>query len=179
MVKALLLLFVILLYQYSSYADENAIPEDAKVVNIEAIYDQAPIIVENDLGEDKIAIATIRGKILTDGYLKSGTFDCRVVGHAAPGRVFSCGFAQVESIDGYCIFRNSDDEGLVAKLSCSTAANGIEGASCQGRLDFISGSGTFAGISGKAKLNMAQIFSTNEKFFSFSGYWTLPALLLR
>ena len=46
MVKALLLLFVILLYQYSSYADENAIPEDAKVVNIEAIYDQAPIIVE-------------------------------------------------------------------------------------------------------------------------------------
>ena len=67
MVKALLLLFVILLYQYSSYADENTIPEDEKVVNIEAIYDQAPIIVENDIGEDKIAKATSRGKILTDG----------------------------------------------------------------------------------------------------------------
>jgi len=178
-VKTLLLFFIILLYQNSVYADESTIPEDAKVVNIEAIYDQAPIIVQNDLGENTIAVATIRGRILTDGYLKSGTVDCRVVGYAAPGRIFSCGFAQVEYVDGYCIFKNTEDEGLVAKLSCSTAANGIKGASCQGKLDFLSGSGTFAGISGTAKLNMAQIFSSDEKFLSFSGFWKLPALLLR
>ena len=179
MKKYLKLIFISFFCTNYIFAEENPIPEDAKLVNVEVQYDQPPIIVENEIGEDTIAVATIRGKILTDGYLKSGTVDCRLVGHAAPGRVFSCGFAQVESVDGYCIFKNSSDEGLVAKLSCSTAANGIEGASCQGRLDFLSGSGIFAGISGKAKLNMSQVFSTDDSFLKFDGFWKLPALLLR
>ena len=179
MKKYLKLIFISFFCTNYIFAEENIIPEDAKLVNVEVQYDQPPIIVENKVGEDTIAVATIRGKILTDGYLKSGTVDCRLVGHAAPGRVFSCGFAQVESVEGYCIFKNSSDEGLVAKLSCSTAANGIEGASCQGRLDFLSGSGIFAGISGKAKLNMSQVFSTDDSFLKFNGFWKLPALLLR
>lgn len=179
MKKYLKLIFILFFCTNYIFAEENIIPEDAKLVNVEVQYDQPPIIVENKVGEDTIAVATIRGKILTDGYLKSGTVDCRLVGHAAPGRVFSCGFAQVESVEGYCIFKNSSDEGLVAKLSCSTAANGIEGASCQGRLDFLSGSGIFAGISGKAKLNMSQVFSTDDSFLKFNGFWKLPALLLR
>ena len=179
MKKYLKLIFISFFCTNYIFAEENIIPEDAKLVNVEVQYDQPPIIVENKIGEDTIAVATIRGKILTDGYLKSGTVDCRLVGHAAPGRVFSCGFAQVESVEGYCIFKNSSDEGLVAKLSCSTAANGIEGASCQGRLDFLSGSGIFAGISGKAKLNMSQVFSTDDSFLKFNGFWKLPALLLR
>jgi len=177
--KYLKLIFISFFCTNYIFAEENIIPEDAKLVNVEVQYDQPPIIVENKVGEDTIAVATIRGKILTDGYLKSGTVDCRLVGHAAPGRVFSCGFAQVESVEGYCIFKNSSDEGLVAKLSCSTAANGIEGASCQGRLDFLSGSGIFAGVSGNAKLNMSQVFSTDDSFLKFDGYWKLPALLLR
>ena len=179
MKKYLKLIFILFFCTNYIFAEENLIPEDAKLVNVEVQYDQPPIIVENEIGEDTIAVATIRGKILTDGYLKSGTVDCRLVGHAAPGRVFSCGFAQVESVEGYCIFKNSSDEGLVAKLSCSTAANGIEGASCQGRLDFLSGSGIFAGVSGNAKLNMSQVFSTDDSFLKFDGFWKLPALLLR
>ena len=179
MKKYLKLVFILFFCTNYIFAEENLIPEDAKLVNVEVQYDQPPIIVENEIGEDTIAVATIRGKILTDGYLKSGTVDCRLVGHAAPGRVFSCGFAQVESVEGYCIFKNSSDEGLVAKLSCSTAANGIEGASCQGRLDFLSGSGIFAGVSGNAKLNMSQVFSTDDRFLKFDGFWKLPALLLR
>ena len=179
MKKYLKLIFISFFCTNYIFAEENIIPEDAKLVNVEVQYDQPPVIVENEIGEDTIALATIRGKILTDGYLKSGTVDCRLVGHAAPGRVFSCGFAQVESVEGYCIFKNSSDEGLVAKLSCSTAANGIEGASCQGRLDFLSGSGIFAGVSGNAKLNMSQVFSTDDSFLKFDGYWKLPALLLR
>ena len=158
MKKYLKLVFILFFCTNYIFAEENLIPEDAKLVNVEVQYDQPPIIVENEIGEDTIAVATIRGKILTDGYLKSGTVDCRLVGHAAPGRVFSCGFAQVESVEGYCIFKNSSDEGLVAKLSCSTAANGIEGASCQGRLDFLSGSGIFAGVSGNAKLICLKFF---------------------
>jgi hypothetical protein len=177
--KYLKLVFILFFCTNYIFAEENLIPEDAKLVNVEVQYDQPPIIVENEIGEDTIAVATIRGKILTDGYLKSGTVDCRLVGHAAPGRVFSCGFAQVESVEGYCIFKNSSEEGLVAKLSCSTAANGIEGASCQGRLDFLSGSGIFAGVSGNAKLNMSQVFSTDDSFLKFDGFWKLPALLLR
>ncbi len=179
MKKYLKLVFILFFCTNYIFAEENLIPEDAKLVNVEVQYDQPPIIVDNEIGEDTIAVATIRGKILTDGYLKSGTVDCRLVGHAAPGRVFSCGFAQVESVEGYCIFKNSSDEGLVAKLSCSTAANGIEGASCQGRLDFLSGSGVFAGVSGNAKLNMSQVFSTDDSFLKFDGFWKLPALLLR
>ena len=179
MKKYLKLVFILFFCTNYIFAEENLIPEDAKLVNVEVQYDQPPIIVENEIGEDTIAVATIRGKILTDGYLKSGTVDCRLVGHAAPGRVFSCGFEQVESVEGYCIFENSSDEGLVAKLSCSTAANGIEGASCQGRLDFLSGSGIFAGVSGNAKLNMSQVFSTDDSFLKFDGFWKLPALLLR
>ena len=179
MKKYLKLVFILFFCTNYIFAEENLIPEDAKLVNIEVQYDQPPIIVENEIGEDTIAVVTIRGKILTDGYLKSGTVDCRLVGHAAPGRVFSCGFAQVESVEGYCIFKNSSEEGLVAKLSCSTAANGIEGASCQGRLDFLSGSGIFAGVSGNAKLNMSQVFSTDDSFLKFDGFWKLPALLLR
>ena len=179
MKKYLKLVFILFFCTNYIFAEENLIPEDAKLVNVEVQYDQPPIIVENEIGEDTIAVATIRGKILTDGYLKSGTVDCRLVGHAAPGRVFSCGFAQVESVEGYCIFKNSSDEGLVAKLSCSTAANGIEGASCQGRLDFLSGSGIFAGVSGNAKLNMSQVVSTDDSFLKFDGFWKLPALLLR
>lgn len=179
MKKYLKLVFILFFCTNYIFAEENLIPEDAKLVNVEVQYDQPPIIVENEIGEDTIAVATIRGKILTDGYLKSGTVDCRLVGHAAPGRVFSCGFAQVESVEGYCIFKNSSEEGLVAKLSCSTAANGIEGASCQGRLDFLSGSGIFAGVSGNAKLNMSQVFSTDDSFLKFDGFWKLPALLLR
>ena len=179
MKKYLKLVFILFFCTNYIFAEENLIPEDAKLVNVEVQYDQPPIIVENEIGEDTIAVATIRGKILTDGYLKSGTVDCRLVGHAAPGRVFSCGFAQVESVEGDCIFKNSSDEGLVAKLSCSTAANGIEGASCQGRLDFLSGSGIFAGVSGNAKLNMSQVFSTDDSFLKFDGFLKLPALLLR
>ena len=179
MKKYLKLVFILFFCTNYIFAEENLIPEDAKLVNVEVQYDQPPIIVENEIGEDTIAVATIRGKILTDGYLKSGTVDCRLVGHAAPGRVFSCGFAQVESVEWYCIFKNSSDEGLVAKLSCSTAANGIEGASCQGRLDFLSGSGIFAGVSGNAKLNMSQVFSTDDSFLKFDGFWKLAALLLR
>ena len=179
MKKYLKLVFILFFCTNYIFAEENLIPEDAKLVNVEVQYDQPPIIVENEIGEDTIAVATIRGKILTDGYLKSGTVDCRLVGHAAPGRLFSCGFAQVESVEGYCIFKNSSDEGLVAKLRCSTAANGIEGASCQGRLDFLSGSGIFAGVSGNAKLNMSQVFSTDDSFLKFDGFWKLPALLLR
>ena len=179
MKKYLKLVFILFFFTNYIFAEENLIPEDAKLVNVEVQYDQPPIIVENEIGEDTIAVATIRGKILTDGYLKSGTVDCRLVGHAAPGRVFSCGFGQVDSVEGYCIFKNSSDEGLVAKLSCSTAANGIEGASCQGRLDFLSGSGIFAGVSGNAKLNMSQVFSTDDSFLKFDGFWKLPALLLR
>ena len=179
MKKYLKLVFILFFCTNYIFAEENLIPEDAKLVNVEVQYDQPPIIVENEIGEDTIAVATIRGKILTDGYLKSGTVDCRLVGHAAPGRVFSCGFAQVESVEGYCIFKNSSDEGLVAKLSCSTAANGIEGASCQGRLDFLSGSGIFAGVSGNAKLNMSKVFYTDDSFLKFDGFWKLPALLLR
>ena len=179
MKKYLKLVFILFFCTNYIFAEENLIPEDAKLVNVEVQYDQPPIIVENEIGEDTIAVATIRGKILTDGYLKSGTVDWRFVGHAAPGRVFSCGFAQVESVEGYCIFKNSSEEGLVAKLSCSTAANGIEGASCQGRLDFLSGSGIFAGVSGNAKLNMSQVFSTDDSFLKFDGFWKLPALLLR
>ena len=179
MQKIIFYLFLfVFFYQFNLFAEEETIPEDAKLVKLEIKYDQAPIVVQNDLGEDKIAIATIRGKIITEGHLQGGTADCRIVGYAAPGRAFSCGFAQVENIDGYCILKNENDEGLVAKLTCSSATNGNGGVSCQGRLDFLSGSGKFAGISGKAKINMSQIFSSEDNFLNLDGFWKLPALLL-
>ena len=85
----------------------------------------------------------------------------------------------MENVNGYCIITDSKGNSLVSKLECSSGSTMTQDVRCEGRLDFISGTGKYAGVSGFAKLNMDQIFTIGEEKIKFSGYIKLPALNLQ
>ena len=165
---------------YNSIAEEITIPEDAHSIDISGKYINPPIVEENTIGEAKIALVSFTAFIEENLLFKGSFIDCKLAAHAAPGRGgFSCGFAQMENVNGYCIVTDPKGDSLVVKLECSSGATITQKVRCEGRLDFISGTGKYAGASGFARLNMDQIFTISNEEIQFTGFIKLPAILLQ
>ena len=158
-----------------AFSNSPAIPEDAEEISLVAEYIDKPEVNEVVIGETIIAMSSFSAFINSAGNLDGGFIDCKVTAYAAPGRGFSCGFAQMENVSGYCVIKDKNNESIVAKLECSSGATVTTDVRCEGRLDFMSGTGKYSGISGTARLHMEQIFTAGENTIEFLGWWRLPA----
>ncbi len=176
----LLLIFFLYMFIYVSYAEEIVAPDNSYSIDIEGKYISAPIIEESTIGDARIALVNFTALIKENNFFSGSFIDCKLAAHAAPGRGgFSCGFAQMENVNGYCVITDTKGDSLVSKLECSSGATMTQNVKCEGRLDFISGTGKYAGASGFAKLNMDQIFTISDEQIQFTGYLKLPALNLQ
>ena len=176
----LLIVCIVFLNSFLAYSEDLIVPDDAYSIDIFGEYIEAPIIEENTIGDARIALVNFTALINENNFFSGSFIDCKLVAYAAPGRGgFSCGFAQMENVNGYCIITDSKGDSLVSKLECSSGSTMTQDVRCEGRLDFISGTGKYAGVSGFAKLNMDQIFTIGEEQIKFSGYIKLPALNLQ
>ena len=81
----------------------SAIPDDAEEISLVAKYIDKPEVNEVVIGETIIAMSSFSAFITSKGNLDGGFIDCKVTAYAAPGRGFSCGFAQMENVSGYCL----------------------------------------------------------------------------
>ena len=161
-------------------AEEIIAPDDAYSLDIVGKYIKAPLIEENTIGDARIALVNFTALINEDNYFNGSFIDCKLTAYAAPGRGgFSCGFAQMENVSGYCVITDTKGDSLVSKLECSSGSTMTQNVRCEGRIDFITGTGKYAGVSGFAKLHMDQIFTISEEQIQFSGYLKLPALNLQ
>ena len=110
------------------------------------------IIKIKSIGEDEILQGTFFGKIesLEDKNFDNANLECDFMGRSYKGRGFSCGFAVIEDLQGYCYVKNDNNEDiLITNWNCNTTA-GINGdAYCSGKLKIIQGFGKFAGVSKK------------------------------
>ena len=156
-------------------SNSSAIPDDAEEISLVAKYIDKPAVNEIVIGETIIAMSSFSAFITSKGKLDGGFIDCKVTAYAAPGRGFSCGFAQMENVFGYCVIKDKNNESIVAKLECSSGATFSTDVRCEGRLDFISGTGKYSGVNGTARLHMEQIFTAGESSIEFLGWWRLPA----
>ena len=168
-------LIILFLNLQVSFADTVNIPEDAEQISLIAEYTKKPDVYETTIGDTKIAMASFSALIVNDNLLKDGFIDCKVTAYAAPGRGFSCGFSQMENVSGYCVLKDKSGDSLVAKLECSSGATSSLDVRCEGRLDFMSGTGKYSGVSGIARVHMEQIFTPGKSSVEFSGWWRLPA----
>ena len=132
------------------------------------------VILDNDnktsiksIAEDEIVRGTIYGKIdeLDNKYFSNSSLECDFIGRSYKGRGFSCGFAIVEDLQGFCYIKNLDGKNtLITSWKCNTTA-GIGGdAKCVGKLNIVQGVGLFAGVSGFGKISMplAKSFIDNK-----------------
>ncbi|MDB9761179.1 hypothetical protein OAC06_00015 [Alphaproteobacteria bacterium] len=175
MIKIIItILFLGFLTLQLTFADAINIPEDAEKISLVAEYVKKIDVNEITIGDTKVAMASFTAFIINDNSLNGGLIDCKVTAYAAPGRGFSCGFSQMENVSGYCVLKDKSGETLVAKLECSSGATSSLDVRCEGKIDFISGTGKYAGVSGTARVHMEQIFTSGKSSIEFTGWWRLP-----
>ena len=126
-------------------------------VKIDVKLDEGNIINTKSVGEDEILSGAFYGKTesLEDKNFANANLECDFIGRSYKGRGFSCGFAVIEDLKGFCYIKNNNEEDiLIVDWNCNTTA-GINGdAFCAGKLNIIQGFGLFAGVSGFGEINM-------------------------
>ena len=119
--------------------------------------DENNIIKIKSMGEDEILSGAFYGKIgsIVDKNFANANLECDFIGRSYKGRGFSCGFAVIEDLKGFCYIKNNNNEDiLIVDWNCNTTA-GINGdAYCAGKLNIIQGFGVFAGVNGFGEINM-------------------------
>ena len=110
-----------------------------------------------DIGEDQLIKGVISGNTesLQDKNFNNAKLECDFIGRSYKGRGFSCGFAVIEDLQGFCyLSKESNTNVLIVSWNCNTTG-GINGdASCNGKLNIVQGFGEFAGVTGFGKINM-------------------------
>jgi len=168
------ILFLAFLNLQLVFAEPINIPEDAEKISLVAEYIEKIDVNEITLGDTKVAMASFSAFIVAKNSLNGGFIDCKVTAYAAPGRGFSCGFSQMENVSGYCVLKDKSGDTIVAKLECSSGATSTLDVRCEGKIDFMSGIGKYAGVSGTARVHMEQIFTSGKSSIEFTGWWRLP-----
>ena len=119
--------------------------------------DEDNIIKIKSMGEDEILSGAFYGKTesVEDKNFANANLECDFIGRSYKGRGFSCGFAVIEDLKGFCYIKNNNNEDiLIVDWACNTTA-GINGdAYCAGKLNIVQGFGRFAGVSGFGEINM-------------------------
>ena len=127
------------------------------------------IIKIKSIGEDEILQGTFFGKIesLEDKNFDNAKLECDFMGRSYKGRGFSCGFAVIEDLQGYCYVKNNNNEDiLITNWNCNTTAGITGDAYCSGKLKIIQGFGKFAGVDGYGKINMPIVKTITSKISS-------------
>ena len=131
--------------------------------------DENNTIEIKSMGEDEILSGAFYGKTesIEDKNFDNANLECDFIGRSYKGRGFSCGFAVIEDLKGFCYVKNNNNKDiLIIDWSCNTTA-GINGdAFCAGKLNIIQGFGKFAGIIGFGKINMPIAKTLNSKISS-------------
>ncbi len=135
-------------------------------VKIDVKLSKSNIINTKSVGEDEILSGTFYGKTesIIDKNFNSANLECDFIGRSYQGRGFSCGFAVIEDLKGFCYIKNNSNEDiLIFDWACNTTA-GINGdAYCAGKLNIIQGFGKFAGANGFGEINMPIAKTINSK----------------
>ena len=125
--------------------------------NLNIVLDNNNSIKKKSIATDEIVKGTIYGKIevSNDNYFAKSNLECDFIGRSYKGRGFSCGFAVVEDLQGFCYLKSLDGENtLITSWSCNTTAGLAGDAFCVGKLNIIQGVGLFAGVTGFGKISM-------------------------
>ena len=137
---------------------------DFAYVKLNIKLDENNIIKIKSMGEDEILTGAFYGKTesIEDKNFANANLECDFIGRSYKGRGFSCGFAVIEDLKGFCYIKNNNNEDiLIVDWSCNTTG-GLNGeAFCSGKLNIIQGFGKFAGVSGFGKINMPIAKSIN------------------
>ena len=158
--KIFLILTIIFLFPLLLKGDNDLVK-----VKLNVKLDKNSIIKIKSLGEDEMLSGAFYGKAehLEDENFNNTNLECDFIGRSYKGRGFSCGFAVIEDLKGFCYIKNSKEDILIVDWSCNTTA-GINGdAFCAGKLNIIQGFGKFAGISGFGEINMPMAKAISSK----------------
>ena len=143
---------------------------DFAKVKLNIKLDENNIIKIKSMGEDEILSGAFYGKIgsTEDKNFANANLECDFIGRSYKGRGFSCGFAIIEDLKGFCYLKNNNSEDiLMVEWNCNTTA-GINGdAYCAGKLNVIQGFGVFAGVNGFGEINMPIAKTINSNMSSF------------
>ena len=138
-------------------------------IKIDVKLSKSTIINTKSVGEDEILSGALYGKTesVEDKNFTDANLECDFLGRSYKGRGFSCGFAVIEDLKGFCYIKNNNNEDiLIVDWNCNTTA-GINGdAYCAGKLNIIQGFGVFAGVNGFGEINMPIAKTINSNMSS-------------
>ena len=160
------IIMIFLIFVFSNYLkSENELLK----VRIDVKLSSNNIINSKSVGEDEILSGIFYGKTesIEDKNFANANLECDFIGRSYKGRGFSCGFAVIEDLRGYCYIKNNNNEDiLIFDWDCNTTA-GINGdAYCAGKLNIIQGFGLFAGVNGFGEINMPIVKTINSNMSS-------------
>ena len=148
------IIVIFLIFVFSNYLKSQ---NELLKVKIDVKLSESNIINTKSVGEDEILSGAFYGQTesIEDENFVKANLECDFIGRSYKGRGFSCGFAVIEDLKGFCYIKNNNDEDiLIIEWSCNTTA-GINGdAYCAGKLNVIQGFGVFAGVNGFGEINM-------------------------
>ena len=122
-------------------------------------------IFQTYLGDDKLLKGVLRGNIsMPAKNFEKAEISCDLLGRSYKGRGFSCGFAEVEDLNGYCfIYLPNQTDTILTKWECTTTAGLSGDAVCNGKLNIVSGNGKFVGVIGFGNIELPLAKSILEK----------------
>ena len=159
------IIFIFLIFVFSNHLkSENELLK----VKIDVKLSESNIINTKSVGEDEILSGAFYGQTesIEDKNFANANLECDFIGRSYKGRGFSCGFAVIEDLKGFCYIKNNDEDILIVEWNCNTTA-GINGdAYCAGKLNVIQGFGVFAGVNGFGEINMPIAKTINSNMSS-------------
>ena len=102
--------------------------------------------------------------------------NCEFEGLAAPGRALSGGFTTVEDVAGRCLFTADNGDVAIAEWTCRTGAMMTSDARCEGKAEWVEGTGKFAGITGTARFHSDLFLQPGKGFAKWKGEWRINAV---
>lgn len=135
-------------------------------------------VTSDELTEEEWFSGQFAGTIAEDAEtLFAGTdVTCEFDGYAAQGRAFSCGFTTVEQVNGRCLFTDMHGDAAIAEWTCQTGAIMTSDARCEGKAQWVSGTGKFAGITGDARLHTDLFLQPSKGFAEWKGHWRISTM---
>ena len=173
--KKINLIFLLFIYMLCCIclSTENT---DFKNYKIRVALSKADKVSIKNIIDDKIINGSIKGTITDSNFniFVQTNIECDIIGRAYKGRVFSCGFAEVEDLKGYCQFTTSNHkDSFLTYWECSTTA-GLNGdAVCKGKAKVLQGFGSLAGLIGFGEIEMPLIKTLINEKISYPMKWTL------
>ena len=137
-------------------------------------------VVVDELTEEETFFGRYAGTVSMDSrsLLAGADVVCEFDGVAAPGRSFSCGFTMVEQVAGRCLFTTEIGDVAVAEWRCQTGAMMTSDARCEGKAEWVEGTGAWAGITGEARFHSDLFLQPGPGNAKWKGNWRIDSVAL-